>query len=87
MHSQPLFRRDPLLPPPKRIRQVQRQMGSHMNVAVIRDAAHAINFSHPVELSELIRAFTHGQPHTSSLESHPGAHGHESDLSPIAVMV
>jgi pimeloyl-ACP methyl ester carboxylesterase len=49
--------RDPLLPPARRVRQVAQQIGPNTTVAVIKDAAHAINFSHPVELAELIRAF------------------------------
>jgi pimeloyl-ACP methyl ester carboxylesterase len=54
--------RDPLLPPAHRVRQVAEQMGSHVSVAVIKDAAHAINFSHPVELSGLIRSFMRAEP-------------------------
>jgi pimeloyl-ACP methyl ester carboxylesterase len=46
--------RDPLLPPPDRIREVARLAPKHLTVAVIDDAAHAANFSHPVELAGVI---------------------------------
>lgn len=74
--------RDPLLPPAARVRQVQRQMSDHMTVAVIKDAAHAINFSHPRELSGLIRDFVNGAPMLASYT----ADRDRGDLSPIARM-
>ena len=74
--------RDPLLPPPQRVRQLQRQMASHSTVVVIRDAAHAINFSHPRELSSLIRDFMNDAPMLTSSACDFDGEG----LSPIAVM-
>jgi pimeloyl-ACP methyl ester carboxylesterase len=49
--------RDPLLPPASRIKDVIAQMHGDVTVAVIKDAAHAINFSHPRELAGLVRGF------------------------------
>jgi pimeloyl-ACP methyl ester carboxylesterase len=46
--------RDPLLPPPDRIRDVARLAPEHLTVALIDRAAHAVNFSHPAELAGLI---------------------------------
>lgn len=73
--------RDPLLPPAHRVRQVAEQLGSRATVAVIRDAAHAINYSHPVELAGLIRAFMDGPPGLADATD-PAATG----LSPVAVL-
>ena len=49
--------RDPLLPPTPRIRAVIDGMRADATVAVIRDAAHAINFSHPRELAAIVSQF------------------------------
>ena len=49
--------RDPLLPPSTRVRQVARTRSAPTTVAVIKGAAHAINFSHPRELALLVDAF------------------------------
>ncbi|HEX5917286.1 MAG TPA: alpha/beta fold hydrolase [Nocardioides sp.] len=49
--------RDPLLPPPDRIREVARLAPEHLTVALIDHAAHAVNFSHPTELAGLIGAW------------------------------
>ena len=46
--------RDPLLPPPDRIRDVARRAPEHLTVALIDRAAHAVNFSHPAELAAVI---------------------------------
>jgi pimeloyl-ACP methyl ester carboxylesterase len=46
--------RDPLMPPPSRVREVGRQAPPHVTIAVIEGAAHAMNFSHPGELAHLI---------------------------------
>ena len=48
---------DPLLPGAARVREVLGQMRADLTVAVVKDAAHAINFSHPRELAGLIREF------------------------------
>lgn len=51
--------RDPLLPPVGRVRQVADQLADIATVAVIKGAAHAINFSHPHELAALVDDFVH----------------------------
>jgi pimeloyl-ACP methyl ester carboxylesterase len=49
--------RDPLLPGPARIREVAAQVEHRAIFVVIDGAAHAINFSHPGELANVIRQF------------------------------
>lgn len=72
--------RDPLLPPAARIKEVVRQMNlEHLTIAVLRDAAHAINYSHPRETADLIRAFVKDEEMRSSLEPVDGR-------SPVAVI-
>jgi pimeloyl-ACP methyl ester carboxylesterase len=56
--------RDPLLPPWSRIRQVVMQLPSETRVAVLKDAAHAINYSHPAELAAIVRQFMADEPIT-----------------------
>ncbi len=46
--------RDPLMPPPDRIREIARLAPAHLTVAVVDEAAHAVNFSHPVQLAGVI---------------------------------
>ncbi len=57
--------RDPLLPPPERIRQLAKARSAPTTAAIIRGAAHAINFSHPRELARLVSEFIAGSPLTS----------------------
>ena len=72
--------RDPLLPSAARIKEVAQQMRlDRLTIAVLKDAAHAINFSHPRETADLIRGFVRGEPLHSSLESVDGR-------SPVAVL-
>lgn len=59
--------RDPLLPPPDRIREVARLAPEHLAVAVIDAAAHAVNFSHPVELAGVIGVWLDDAVDDSSL--------------------
>lgn len=75
--------RDPLLPPARRVRQVQGQLGPHMTVAVLRDAAHAINFSHPRELAGLIRDFVSDTPLRGTTDAEAAE---REGQSPIALM-
>ena len=49
--------RDPLLPSPARVREFAELKEHHTLFVVIDGAAHAINFSHPGELANLIRLF------------------------------
>ena len=52
--------RDPLMPPPARVREVVRLSPGLVAVALIDEAAHAVNFSHPVELAATIETFLDG---------------------------
>jgi pimeloyl-ACP methyl ester carboxylesterase len=72
--------RDPLMPPPHRVREVGDLAADHLTVALIEGAAHAINFSHPGELAHVISSWLEGreivddpdQPgHTRTLRFHP----------------
>jgi pimeloyl-ACP methyl ester carboxylesterase len=49
--------RDPLMPSPDRIREVARLASEHLTVATVDGAAHAVNFSHPIELAGVIGAW------------------------------
>jgi pimeloyl-ACP methyl ester carboxylesterase len=75
--------RDPLMPRPARVEEVASQTDSHVLLVMIEGAAHAINFSHPGELSHVIRLFMADQPivddpdspgHSKVYEIHRGAH-------------
>ena len=46
--------RDPLMPPPERIREVARLAPEHLTVAIVDEAAHAVNLCHPMELAGVI---------------------------------
>ncbi|HEU5000091.1 MAG TPA: alpha/beta hydrolase [Lapillicoccus sp.] len=54
--------RDPLMPGPERLREVAGQTTNHALLVVIEGAAHAVNFSHPDELANVIRQFMADQP-------------------------
>jgi pimeloyl-ACP methyl ester carboxylesterase len=54
--------RDPLLPGPARVQEIAGRTDNHVLVVTIEGAAHAINFSHPGELSHVIRLFMADQP-------------------------
>jgi pimeloyl-ACP methyl ester carboxylesterase len=54
--------RDPLLPPPLRVLEVARLAPEHVTLVLIRGAAHAINFSHPGELSNVISSWLDDEP-------------------------
>ena len=53
--------RDPLMPGPPRVIEVARMSPEHVTVVVIHGAAHAINFSHPGELANVITAWLDGR--------------------------
>jgi pimeloyl-ACP methyl ester carboxylesterase len=63
--------RDPLMPPPWRVREVGRLAPSHLTIAVIEGAAHAMNFSHPGELAHVIGSWLDGREITDDPEE-PG---------------
>ena len=78
--------RDPLLPGPARIKEVASQDENHVLLVVLEGAAHAINFSHPKELSHIIRLFMDDRPIVSIPDS-PGARVfeiHRGKYHPIA---
>lgn len=52
--------RDPLMPSPSRVREVGRSAPSGVTIAVVEQAAHAVNFSHPHELAGLVEAWLDG---------------------------
>jgi pimeloyl-ACP methyl ester carboxylesterase len=52
--------RDPLMPPPSRVREVGRLAPPHVAVALVDRAAHAVNFSHPRELAWAIESWLDG---------------------------
>ncbi|MEU8238242.1 alpha/beta fold hydrolase [Actinoplanes missouriensis] len=52
--------RDPLMPPPARVREVARLAPPHVTVVMIDGAAHAMNFSHPGELAHVIGCWLDG---------------------------
>jgi pimeloyl-ACP methyl ester carboxylesterase len=54
--------RDPLMPGPARIQEVAEQVEHRVVFVAIDGAAHAINFSHPGELANVIRQFMADQP-------------------------
>lgn len=53
--------RDPLMPGPARVIEVARAAPEHVSVVVIHGAAHAINFSHPGELANVVAAWLEGR--------------------------
>jgi len=53
---------DPLMPEPPRVREVAGRTDNHVLLVVIHGAAHAINFSHPGELANVIRQFMADEP-------------------------
>jgi len=54
--------RDPLMPGPARIQEVAERVEHRVVFVAIDGAAHAINFSHPGELANVIRQFMADQP-------------------------
>jgi pimeloyl-ACP methyl ester carboxylesterase len=53
---------DPLMPDPGRIQQIASRIDNEVLLVVIHGAAHAINFSHPGELANVIRRFMADEP-------------------------
>jgi pimeloyl-ACP methyl ester carboxylesterase len=49
--------RDPLMPPPRRVFEVARLAPEHVTLVVIHGAAHALNYSHPGELANVVGAW------------------------------
>ena len=42
------------MPSPERVREVARLAPQNLTVAIVDEAAHAVNFSHPMELAGVI---------------------------------
>lgn len=63
--------RDPLMPPREWVRDVATKASERVLVAVIRGAAHAINFSHPDELAHAIGQWLDGEEITDDPDA-PG---------------
>jgi pimeloyl-ACP methyl ester carboxylesterase len=63
--------RDPLMPPLWRIREVGRLAPPLLTIAVIKGAAHAMNFSHPGELAHIIDCWLDGREITDDPDA-PG---------------
>lgn len=49
--------RDPLMPGPPRVLEIARSAPAHVAVVVIHGAAHALNFSHPGELANVVSSW------------------------------
>jgi pimeloyl-ACP methyl ester carboxylesterase len=69
--------RDPLLPGPTRIQEVAEQVEHRVVFVVIDGAAHAINFSHPGELANVIRQFMADRPIVDDPNSPGNARAYE----------
>lgn len=63
--------RDPLMPPPSRVRELGRLAPDHLTIVLIEGAAHAMNFSHPGELAHVVSAWLDGREITDD----PGSPG------------
>ena len=53
--------RDPLMPPPARVRELGRLAPDNLTVVLIEGAAHAMNFSHPGELAHVVSSWLDGR--------------------------
>jgi hypothetical protein len=49
------------MPTPSRVHEVARLAPRHVTVALVEQAAHAVNFSHPEELAHVIEAWLDGE--------------------------
>jgi pimeloyl-ACP methyl ester carboxylesterase len=72
-----LGRSDPLMPGPERIKEVAGRTTSSVLLVVIDGAAHAINFSHPGELANVIRQFMADVPIVDDPDSPGSARAYE----------
>lgn len=52
--------RDPLMPTLERAREVARAMPEHVDLVQIEGAAHAVNYSHPGELAQVVATWLDG---------------------------
>lgn len=70
--------RDPLMPGPRRVREVQALSHEHIAAVLIEGAAHAINFSHPGQLANVVGAWLDDR----SIEDDPAEPGTARPLTP-----
>lgn len=63
--------RDPMMPPPYRVRELAHLVPGHVTVVVVLGAAHAMNYSHPGELAHAVRCWLDGEEITDDPDS-PG---------------
>jgi pimeloyl-ACP methyl ester carboxylesterase len=69
--------RDPLMPNADRIQEIAGRTDNHVLVVLMEGAAHAINFSNPGELANLIRLFMADQPIVDDPDSPGLSHSYE----------
>ncbi|NEN05910.1 alpha/beta hydrolase [Diaminobutyricibacter tongyongensis] len=69
--------RDPLMPSPARVKEIASHIDNQMVLVVIEGAAHAINFSHPGELANIIRQFMADRPIVDDPDSPGHARAYE----------
>jgi len=68
---------DPLMPSPARVKEVAGHIANQALLVVIEGAAHAINFSHPGELANVIRQFMADRPIVDDPDSPGNARSYE----------
>ncbi|HEY2557093.1 MAG TPA: alpha/beta hydrolase [Diaminobutyricibacter sp.] len=68
---------DPLMPSPARVKEIASHIDNQAMLVVIEGAAHAINFSHPGELANVIRLFMAERPIVDDPDSPGTAHAYE----------
>ena len=69
--------RDPLMPTPERVKEIAAHIENQVVLVVIEGAAHAINFSHPGELANVIRQFMADRPIVDDPDSPGHARAYE----------
>lgn len=68
--------RDPMMPPPSRVWEVGSLAPAHVTVALVEGAAHAMNFSHPGELANVVSCWLDGR----EIVDDPTQPGHAREL-------
>lgn len=69
--------RDPLMPEPSRVQEIAQRTDNHVLVVAIEGAAHAINFTNPGELANVIRQFMEDKPIVDDPDSPGEARAYE----------
>ena len=60
------------MPPPPRVLEIARMAPEHVTLVVISGAAHALNFSHPGELANVVASWLEGRE-SSTTPTSPGS--------------